>query len=304
MQYILETQSLCKHYKNNKALHDLNMHVPKGAIYGFVGKNGAGKTTLIRLITGLQRPTFGNYRIFGAKNTDKAILRARKRMGAVVESPSLYMNMTARENMIQQFILLGLTRYDEIDELLKFVGISNTGKKKVKDFSLGMRQRLGIAVALAGSPDLLVLDEPINGLDPQGIVDIRELVLKLNREKGVTVLISSHILDELSRIATHYGFIDRGHIIHEMSAKELEASCRKRISVRVSDARAMVRALDAMKLRYEVVSNTDLHIFDEASVSELSEAAKAEGCCILAMNEQNESLESFYMNLIGGGRHA
>lgn len=222
MDYVLETNTLSKEYGGTGALDGLSMHVPKGAIYGFVGNNGAGKTTLIRLICGLQTPTSGTYSIYGVKNTEKNITDSRRRMGAVVETPSIYLDMTAEENLKAQYRILGIRSFDSISELLKLVGLDGTGKKKAKNFSLGMRQRLGIAVALAGDPDFIVLDEPINGLDPQGIIEIRELILKLNREKQITVLISSHILDELSKLATHYGFIDGGHIVKEISAEEIE----------------------------------------------------------------------------------
>lgn len=227
MEYVLETSGLCKRYRGFAALNGLDMHIPKGAIYGFVGRNGAGKTTLIRLICGLQEPTGGSFTLYGARNTDAKIERSRRRMGAVVETPSIYMDMTAEENIRQQYLVLGIPSEDGITGLLQLVGLDDTGKKKAKNFSLGMRQRLGIAVALAGSPDFLVLDEPVNGLDPQGIIEMRELILKLNRERGITVLISSHILDELARLATHYGFIDGGRMVKEMSAEELEAHCRK-----------------------------------------------------------------------------
>ena len=210
MEYVLATQGLSKHYKDFKALDNLTMHVPKGSIYGFVGRNGAGKTTLIRVICGLQAPTAGSYLLYGTDCTRKEIAQIRRRMGAVVETPSIYLDLTAEDNLKEQFRVLGVPSDDGIPELLKLVGLEDTGKKKARNFSLGMKQRLGIAVALAGSPDFLVLDEPVNGLDPQGIIDIRELILKLNRERNITVLISSHILDELSRLATHYGFIDSG----------------------------------------------------------------------------------------------
>ena len=222
MEYVLTTDHLCKNYGHFKALNQCSMHVPRGAIYGFIGKNGAGKTTLIRLICGLQRPTSGSYRLYGSENTDKKILEAQRRIGAVVETPSIYLDMTAEENMKEQYYVLGLPSFEGIPQTLKLVGLEDAGKKKAKDFSLGMRQRLGIAIALAGKPDLLVLDEPTNGLDPQGIVEMRELILKLNRERQITVLISSHILDELSRLATHYGFIDKGTIVKEITAEELE----------------------------------------------------------------------------------
>ena len=227
METVLKVNGITKRYSGFTALNELYMNVPKGSIYGFVGKNGAGKTTLIRVITGLQKADSGDYEIFGVSSGSKDIIKAGKRMGAIVETPALFTGLTAVDNMKQQYLNLGLPSYDGIDELLKLVGLGDTGKKKVKNFSLGMRQRLGIAVALCGKPDLLILDEPINGLDPQGIVEMRELILKLNRENGVTILISSHLLDELSRLATHYGFIDGGKIIKEMSAAELEAASRQ-----------------------------------------------------------------------------
>ena len=226
MEYVLKTQGLQKKYRNFTALSDVTMSVPKGSIYGFVGRNGAGKTTLIRVICGLQNPTKGSYSLYGIDNNSCSIIKSRRRMGAVVETPAIYTGLSARDNLKQQYRVLGLPSFDGIDELLELVGLSDSGKKKAGNFSLGMRQRLGIAVALCGNPDFLVLDEPINGLDPQDIVEIRELILKLNKERQITVLISSHILDELAKLATHYGFIDHGRIIKEMSVEELEAACR------------------------------------------------------------------------------
>ena len=189
MDAVLKTNALSKSYKDFKALNGLSMNVPKGAIYGFVGKNGAGKTTLIRLICGLQEPTSGEYTLYGRKNTDKEIVKSRRRVGAVVETPSIYLDMTAEDNLKQQYRILGLPSFDGLHDILELTGIAQTGKKKAKNFSLGMRQRLGIAIALVGDPDFLVLDEPVNGLDPQGIIEIRELILKLNREHQITVLI-------------------------------------------------------------------------------------------------------------------
>ena len=303
MEYILTADSLSKHYRHFKALSDLSIHVPKGAIYGFIGKNGAGKTTLIRLICGLQEPTSGNYKLYGVKNTDSRINRCRRRMGAVIETPSIYMDMTAEENLKEQYRIIGLPDFDSIPELLKLAGLENTGKKKAKNFSLGMRQRLGIALALAGDPDFLVLDEPTNGLDPQGIIEMRELILRLNREYQITFLISSHILDELSRLATHYGFIDGGHMVKEMSAKELDAACRKCIRVQVSDIRALIRVLDEMGLEYSVLSDTMADIFARVNVSKLIHALSLQGCDVISMTEREESLESYYINLIGGKSH-
>ena len=304
MEYVLEANGLCKRYRDFAALNGLDMHIPRGAIYGFVGRNGAGKTTLIRLICGLQEPTGGSFTLYGAKNTDERIGRCRRRMGAVVETPSIYMDMTAEENLRQQYLVLGMPSTDGIPELLHLVGLDSTGKKKAKNFSLGMRQRLGIAVALAGNPDFLVLDEPINGLDPQGIIEMRELILKLNREYGITVLISSHILDELSRLATHYGVIDGGRMVKEMSAGELEAHCRKCTRVEADSSRILARVLDGFGAEYRVVDDIRVDVFTDVPVTALAEAARKENCAIHSMKERDESLESFYMNLMGGVRHA
>lgn len=300
MEYVLTTNALCKQYKHFKALNNFSMHVPKGAIYGFVGRNGAGKTTLIRLICGLQYATSGNYTLYGVNSESKGIAEARRRVGAIVETPSVYLDMTAEENLKAQYHVLGLPSQDGIRELLKLVGLENTGRKKAKDFSLGMRQRLGIAIALAGDPDFLILDEPVNGLDPQGIIEIRELILKLNRERRITVLISSHILDELSRLATHYGFIDSGCMVKETSAQELEAACRKCVRLEVSDSRILARVLDGLELEYTILSDTKADIFAKINITQLTLALAEQNCNILSMQEKEESLESYYMNLIGG----
>ncbi|MCH5349763.1 MAG: ABC transporter ATP-binding protein [Oscillospiraceae bacterium] len=300
MDYVLKTNNLCKHYRNFKALNGLSMNVPKGAIYGFVGKNGAGKTTLIRLICGLQLPTSGEFELYGIKNSDKAISKSRRRMGAVVETPSIYLDMTAEDNLKQQYRILGLPSFDGLTELLELVGLSNTGRKKAKNFSLGMRQRLGIAVALCGSPDFLVLDEPVNGLDPQGIIEIRELILKLNRERQITVLISSHILDELSRLATHYGFIDGGRIIREMSAEELETACRKCVRMTVTDTAALARVLDGMGIEYKILSDSIADVYAKPNFTKLTLALAEEKCEVISMEDHDESLESFYISLVGG----
>lgn len=300
MEYVLTTNSLCKQYKHFKALHGLSMHVPKGSIYGFVGKNGAGKTTLIRLICGLQNPTSGDYCLYGIRSDQREIVKSRRRIGAVVETPSIYLELSAKDNLKEQYRVLGLPSFDGIDDLLKLVGLEGTGQKKVKNFSLGMRQRLGIAVALSGDPDFLVLDEPVNGLDPQGIIEIRELILKLNRERQITVLISSHMLDELSRLATHYGFIDKGQMIKEISADELKAACRKCTRLEVSDIQALVRVLDCINVEYTVLSDTCADVFATVAVSSLALQLAKENCEILSVQDRDESLESYYVSLIGG----
>ena len=302
MDYVLQTNALRKNYKDFKALSGLSMNVPKGAIYGFVGKNGAGKTTLIRLICGLQEHTLGDYVLYGRKNTDREIVKSRRRMGAVVETPSIYLDMTAEDNLKQQYRILGLPSFDGLTDILKLVGLENTGKKKAKNFSLGMRQRLGIAIALVGDPDFLVLDEPVNGLDPQGIIEIRELILKLNREHQITVLISSHILDELSRLATHYGFIDSGRMVKEISAEELEAACRKCVRMEVTNVKALAHVLDGMEIDYQILSDTTADVYAKVNVSRLTAALAKENCEVVSMQERDESLESYYVSLVGGGK--
>ena len=302
MDYVLKTNNLSKNYRFFSALKGLSMNVPKGSIYGFVGKNGAGKTTLIRLICGLQHPTSGDFELYGIKNTDRSISKSRRRMGAVVETPSIYLDMTAEDNLKQQYRFLGVPSFDGIGELLKLVGLENTGRKKAKNFSLGMKQRLGIAVALCGSPDFLVLDEPINGLDPQGIIEIRELILKINREQQITVLISSHILDELARLATHFGFIDNGRIVKEMSAEELEAACRKCVRMKVTDTRALARVLEGRNIEFKILDGTTADVYAKPNFTQLALELSKENCNVISMEEHDESLESFYISLVGGGQ--
>ena len=301
MEYILQTDGLTKRYRGFQALDGLNMRVPKGAIYGFVGRNGAGKTTLIRLICGLQRPSSGGFTLYGLRNDSPDIAVSRRRMGAIVESPAIYGNMTAAENLRQQALILGLPSFGGIDGLLKLVGLEGAGKKRARHFSLGMKQRLGIALALTGDPDFLVLDEPWNGLDPQGIVEMRETLIRLNREREITILISSHILDELSRLATHYGIIDRGRMVKELSAEELEAACRKCLRMEVSDTAALARALDGMGLEYRIVSETTADVFAKVSVTRLVLALAKQNCEVLSIYEHGESLESYFISLTGGG---
>ncbi len=292
MDYVLTTNALTKSYGHFQALHGLTMHVPKGAIYGFVGRNGSGKTTLIRLICGLQHPSSGDFTLYGRKNTADDINRSRRRIGAVVETPAVYLDMTAEENLKMQYRILGLPSLDGLTDVLRIVGLEHAGKKKAKNFSLGMRQRLGIAIALAGSPDFLILDEPANGLDPQGIIEMRELILKLSRKQQITILVSSHILDELSRFATHYGFIDSGRLVKETSAADLDAACRKCTRLEVNSTKPLARILESLNIEYKILSETQADLFTKTNVSQLSNALSAENCEILSMHEHDESLES------------
>lgn len=303
MEYALQTRELTRRYGRFMALNGLTMNVPKGAIYGFVGRNGAGKTTLIRLICGLQAPTSGEYILNGVSCRDQAIHLARRRMGAVVEAPAIYLDMTAKDNLRMQCRILGLESEggaeDGIEALLKLVGLESAGRKKAKHFSLGMKQRLGIAVALCGDPDFLVLDEPVNGLDPQGIMELRELIRRLNRERGITFLISSHLLDELSRLATHYGFIEQGRIVREMSAQELDAACRKCMRIETDNMAALVRTLDRLGAEYRLVSETEADVYTKLSISRLAIALADEGGEILSAQKREESLESYFVSLVG-----
>ena len=300
MEYILETKALEKKYNKFKAIDNLNMHIPKGAIYGLIGKNGAGKTTLIRLICGLQKPTSGTFMMYGVSNTDKKMKEERKRIGAIVETPSIRIDATAEDNLKEQYKILGLPSEENLKEILKQVGLSNTGKKKAKDFSLGMKQRLGIAIALVGEPDFLILDEPINGLDPEGIIEIRELILKLNKEKGKTFFISSQFLGKMSKVATHYGFLNHGKIIQEISKQELEQNCRKRIEVKVNNLKECIQYLEENSISYEIKDNEKINIYDTVNISEFAVALSKRNCIIEEFTEKEESLENYYINLIGG----
>ncbi len=301
MEYALKTEDIFKSYCRASVLNGVTMSVPKGSVYGLVGRNGAGKTTLMRVVCGLQQPKSGSYSIFGVANNDRKISKVRSRIGGVIESPALYNEMTARDNIKAQLDMLGLPKNKaDIDELLDIVGLGGTGKKRAAKFSLGMRQRLGIAVALAGYPDFIVLDEPINGLDPEGIVEIRELLLRLNKEKGMTVLISSHILSELSMLATHYGFMDKGKVIKEISSVELEQQIRKSMVAEVSDISKATAVLDAIGKEYEVIADNKVRIFEKMSVTILSEELSSKGCELLGLTEMDESLESYFLDLVGG----
>ena len=303
MEYILEAKNIEKKYGHFKALDNLNMHIPKGAIYGLIGKNGAGKTTLIRLLCGLQRPTSGEYTLYGTLNNSRKIAEERKRVEGIVETPSICLDMTAEDNLKEQYKIIGLPSYDNLQEILELVRLNNTGKKTAKHFSLGMKQRLGLAISLVGNPDLLILDEPINGLDPEGIIEIRELILRLNKEKGITFLISSHYLDELSKIATFYGIIDKGKIIKEIDKDELEQNFRTRTQINVSNLKECVKYLEEKNFTYKVISDSIVDIYEKINVSELVIALSKRNCIVNDYQEKGESLENYYLNLIGGAKN-
>lgn len=303
MNYVLKTEALTKIYGHHRALDNFSMHIPKGAIYGLVGKNGSGKTTLLRLICGLQVATSGDYTLYGISSRKREILNARKKMGAVIETPAIYLDMSATGNLKEQYRVLGIHSFDTIPQLLKMVGLENTGRKKAKNFSLGMRQRLGIAIALVGNPRFLVLDEPINGLDPQGIIEIRQLLLNLNQKYGITILVSSHILDELSRLATHYGFIDNGKMIKEISAHDLENSFCKSVRIEVTDGKALTVVLKQAGQPYIMLAPNIVEVYNRVNISWLTSALEKYQCEVLSIQEREENLENYYIDLIGGVSH-
>ena len=306
MDYILRTFDLSKKYKNQFAVDHANMNIGRGEIYGFVGENGSGKTTIIRLITGLIRPYSGSFELFGVSNTDTQIHQARRRIGAIVENPSIYQNMSASDNLKMQCMILGLTDEAVIPEVLAEVGLAELyqDKKHVSNFSLGMRQRLGIAMALLGKPEFLILDEPMNGLDPAGIVEIRELILRLNRERGITFLISSHILTELALVATKYGIISKGRILKEITAAQLHAECGKNTRILSNHPEllwpTLQNLLPAEAVRYIPGGIT---ISGEIELNPVLRAILDAGIQITAINCTESSIEDYYLSMIGGAKH-
>ena len=301
--YLIETRNLCKKYGHKLVIDHVNMHIPEGSIYGFVGENGSGKTTIMRLLTGLASPTSGDYSVFGVDMNDPKIYEARKEVAAIVEAVSFVPSMTALDNIIYQEQYLGITLTpEERDDLLKLVHLENVEKKKVKNFSLGMKQRLGIALAMIRKPKLMFLDEPMNGLDPQGIVELRDLLIELNKNKGLTVLISSHILSELEKIASTYGFISHGQIVEEISVEELQAKCTKSLVVKVENLAEAEEKIQKLGVKnYKASPNGDITIFDELDIASFVAELHKNKVKVLAIRSVDESVEDYYLNLIGKG---
>lgn len=303
MDYALKTEGLTKQYGKHTVVDHVSMHVKRGDIYGFIGKNGAGKTTFMRMVSGLASPVEGTIELFGSRELEKQ----RVRIGSLIEQPGLYGNMSAGENMEVIRRELGITEKHAVDEMLEFVKLSHAGRKKVKHFSMGMKQRLGIAIALFSNPDLLILDEPINGLDPAGIKEIRDLLLKLNREKQITILISSHILGELSRIATRYGIIKDGILIEEFERKELEQRCRRCQKLVVDDVERAVTVLEEQChiTSYDVPQEGVLRIFENLDDSwKINQKLINGGIRLKESYLAGQDLEGYFMDLLGGGKNA
>ena len=303
---VLELRSLNKRYGNNVAVNRADLSIAQGEIYGLVGLNGAGKTTIIRMISAQTIPTAGEIVLFGATG-ERALSRMRARTGVMVETPSFYPYLSALDNLEYYRLQRGIPGKHVAEEALESVGLANTGKKKFKHFSLGMKQRLGLGLALMNRPDLLLLDEPINGLDPEGIVEFRNILLDLSRQRQTTILISSHILPELSNLATCYGFIDKGVMLEEISAKALREKCRACLELQVDDASkaslVLERTLGAQD--YEVLPGNVIRLYGCLDRPEqVTQALIQAGVSLRAAENKGANLEDYFLSLIGGVRHA
>lgn len=300
---VLATHGLSRSYGKSTALDQASLTVRKGDIYGLVGRNGAGKTTLMRLVTGQSTPTAGSVELFGQSGRD--LEKARSRTGAMIEIPSFAPFLTARENLEYYRVQRGIPGKNVVDEVLEQVDLRDTGKKKFKSFSLGMKQRLGLALALMNHPDFLILDEPINGLDPEGVAEFRQLLKRLNRDLQTTILISSHILTELSSVATCYGFLEKGRLLEEISAETLHEKCRTCLRLTVDDAARAAAVLQSQlgTEKFEALPDNVLELYDLLDRPQaVSAALAAGGVAILGMEQKGSDLEAYFLNLIGGGQ--
>jgi len=302
---VLAAHGLSRAYGSARALDQVSVTVRRGEIYGLVGRNGAGKTTLMRLVTGQSFPTAGSVELFGKGGGD--LERERRRTGAMIEIPSFAPFLTARENLEYYRLQRGIPGKDVADEALELVDLRDTGKKKFKTFSLGMKQRLGLALALLNHPDFLILDEPINGLDPEGVAEFRQLLRRLNQERQTTILISSHILTELSSVATCYGFLEKGRLLEEVSAEALHEKCRTCLRLQVDDAAKAAVVLQSRlgTDNFDVLPGNVVELYDLLDrPQEVSAALTGEGVALFGMEQKGSDLEAYFLNLIGGGRNA
>lgn len=305
MNYLLETDKLTKIYGKQKAVNEVNVHLEKGAIYGFIGRNGAGKTTFLKMICGMAKPTSGNITLFGKKNNERA--SEMKKIGVLIEDPGIFPGMTAYDNLKLKCKAAGINKEGYIEGILKTIGLDKVGKKKTGCFSLGMKQRLGIGLALVGDPELLLLDEPINGLDPQGILEVREMLTSLVTERNMTIIISSHILEELSKVATHFGIIDNGVLIKELSRDELNNECRERIKLITEgssqDAAEAIKALGINNMN--IIDDNNIEILEGFdSVPEMVFALAEKKIRVKSISVANDSIEEYFIKLTGGKYNA
>lgn len=304
MENAITTTNITKTYRK-KVVNNVSMTIPAGSVYGLVGENGAGKTTIMRLITGLAIPTSGTYSLFGIDASDKRIYEAKKKLAAIVEAPSLIPTMNAKDNLSYASMYLGIP-VDEakIDSIINTVGLSGVGKKKVKDFSLGMRQRIGIGLCLLNDPKMMILDEPMNGLDPEGIAQLRDLIIKLNKEQGITFMISSHILSELEKVATMFGIISHGKLIKEITADQLRDECRSSLEVIVDDALKTEEIFKSINVTdYKEIGVNTFRVFDTHVTSgELNKALVLGGVEVKKLVSNEETIEEYYLNIMKEGK--
>lgn len=297
---IFSSRELTKRYRD-LAVDHVTMDIRPGQIFGLVGKNGAGKTTLIRMISGQTFPTSGEFSLFG-QTGEHNLGKMRRRIGCMVETPSFFPYLTAHDNLEFYRIQRGIPGRENVDALLRQVGLADTGKKKFKNFSLGMKQRLGLALALLGNPDFLVLDEPINGLDPMGIVEFRDVLLQMNREHGTTILISSHILSELANLATDFAFMDQGRLLEQTSAQAIHDKCRSCLEIQVDNAPMAATLLDTLgSAEYEVLPGNVIRLYSHMEDSQtISRLLVNGGVALRSIDVRSSSLEDYFLNLMGG----
>lgn len=298
MEYVLQTNGLTKFFGKKAAVSGMNLNVRQGDIYGFIGRNGAGKTTFIRMVAGLAHPNEGTIRLFESDDLNVQ----RRKIGTMIENPAVFPHMTAGQNLHYYCTLLGLDPTTTVNEMLTLVGLQDTGRKKAKNFSLGMKQRLAIAIALLGEPDFLMLDEPINGLDPAGIKEIRELILKLNQERKITILISSHILGELSKIATRYGVINNGVMVSEFTNEELETRCKGELEIKVDDVTKAQNIIAGMvdASAIQIIDENTIHITEDTDkAGSINTELAKNGVVVSSSSVIGQDLEAYFMQLIG-----
>jgi len=303
---VLELRNITKSYNGKRVSDGIDMTIKRGDIYGLIGRNGAGKTTLTRLIASLSKPDHGELSLFG-ETTEKGLLEARRRMGCVIEMPALYPHLTAKQNLAYYQKLKGIPERDAVDKVLDIVGLTDTGKKKFKHFSLGMKQRLGIALALLGSPDFLILDEPTNGLDPMGIVEMREFIKRLNVDFGITILISSHLLGELSLLATRYGILEQGKMVKELTAEELAEACKESLSIVVENTAKAAQILETHlnTTNFKLISDTEIRLYDGFdNPADINYLLVQNGIRVQSIQAHGANLEDYFMELVGGNPHA
>lgn len=299
MDYLVETNGLTRVYGHHKAVNDLSIHVRQGDIYGFIGKNGAGKTTTLKMLCGMVRPTSGKMTIMGHTGSDRN--KVLKKIGTLIEAPGLYPGLDAYKNMKIKCIAEGINKPGYIEDILKTVGLEGVGNKKTKNYSLGMKQRLGIGLALVGDPDILMLDEPINGLDPQGIIEVRDMITRLNKERNMTIIISSHILEELSKMATAYGIIDNGILLKELTKEQLQESSKEYIEIEIEDVDSAKAVLDEMGIKTYEIKDKTINVYDSSErFAEINFALADKRIMVKSIKTVTEDLEQFFMELTGG----